>query len=139
MKVSLGCMLLLLIGLGGCRTAERAWFGAQYDADPNSVFIDPKPHDCEWDVAPLGNKLCRYRRDVRVENAAGQQIDGTDVRRGKTDGGQRMISYDGRIWFSEAGFSEDGGKTWTWRLAGDGITDWKPAKVHVSWQKVSER
>jgi hypothetical protein len=38
----------------------------QYDVDSDHVYISDKPHDCEWDTAPMGNKLCHYEKSVSV-------------------------------------------------------------------------
>jgi hypothetical protein len=35
-------------------------FAMQNFVRPDKVSVADKPHDCNWDVAPLGNKYCHY-------------------------------------------------------------------------------
>jgi hypothetical protein len=39
-----------------------------YNVQPNQVFESPKPHNCEWGAAPLGDKFCHYQKAVDAEN-----------------------------------------------------------------------
>ena len=32
----------------------------RYRTSSDKVFVDKKPHDCEWGTAPLGDKHCSY-------------------------------------------------------------------------------
>lgn len=48
-----------------CPTAAYAW---AYNVEHNQVFKSPKPHDCEWGAAPLGDKFCHYEKAITVEN-----------------------------------------------------------------------
>jgi hypothetical protein len=38
----------------------------QYGIDAAHVVVGDKPHNCEWDAAPLGNKYCHYEENVVV-------------------------------------------------------------------------
>lgn len=40
------------------------FYDMAYDSD--RVMIEPKPHDREWDAAPLGNKFCHYEKVLKV-------------------------------------------------------------------------
>jgi hypothetical protein len=35
-----------------------------YHVEPSIVHVDYKPHDCEFDAAPLGKKYCHYEQHV---------------------------------------------------------------------------
>ena len=43
----------------------------RYDTDFDKVYSDPKPHDCEWGTAPLGQKHCDYQ-SVITKNSDGR-------------------------------------------------------------------
>ena len=67
--------------------AVRCWYSLQYSISPNTVTIAPKPHDCDYDWSPLGNKGCHYSKHI------------TTVRTAKTTYGAAVISYDeGQTW-----------------------------------------
>jgi hypothetical protein len=75
--------------------------GVEYSQTPD------KPHDCEWEAAPLGNKYCHYEADV-VKMITGQD----------TTTGRPTISYNN-------------GKTWSWN---DGEYPTK-AQSYITWVK----
>lgn len=33
-------------------------------AEFHNIQVDPKPHDCDWDYAPIGNKGCHYETNI---------------------------------------------------------------------------
>lgn len=39
----------------------------QYHVSKDKVIIEPKPHGCDFDDAPLGNKHCHYEKSVDVQ------------------------------------------------------------------------
>ncbi len=50
-------------------------YATQYDVPVERVSIQPKPHDCEWGKAPLGEKYCRFEKIVnRLEDKDGEYI-----------------------------------------------------------------
>jgi hypothetical protein len=62
-------------------------YAIKYSVNPSSVFIDRRPHDCEYETAPLGNKNCHY--DAKV----------TSVRTSQAADGTGWASYDeGKTW-----------------------------------------
>ncbi len=68
---------------------ESPWaYALAYDTDESRVSVEPKPHNCDFLYAPIGDKGCHYERVVSVTRY------GSDVRTG-----QPIVSYDG-------------GKTW---------------------------
>lgn len=95
----------------------RSKYAVRYQVEPDQVFIDQKPHNCDWLSAPLGDKHCHYDSVVMVYNPDGKVIDGTGV---QVNAGGSMLSYDG-------------GKTWQ-QLPPDQHT----AKVIVAWERVEE-
>jgi hypothetical protein len=44
-------------------------YGILYGTDEKNVSYIPKPHDCDFDKAPQGNKECHFERRVNVEAA----------------------------------------------------------------------
>ena len=51
----------------------QAYYGILYGilcgTDEKNVMYIPKPHDCDFDKAPQGNKECHFERRVNVEAA----------------------------------------------------------------------
>jgi hypothetical protein len=46
-------------------------YALEYETDSSNVIIEDKPHDCEWETAPLGAK--NYEKDVTVtKDSAGK-------------------------------------------------------------------
>jgi len=46
--------------------APESTFGyaEKYNVPESKVHVDPKPHDCEWGKAPIGNKYCHFEKTV---------------------------------------------------------------------------
>lgn len=42
----------------------------QYEVPKDKVYVEPKPHDCEWGKAPLGNKYCDFEKEVVTDRDA---------------------------------------------------------------------
>ena len=51
-------------GLLADREADR--LADQYHVPKDKIVIEPKPHGCDFDDAPLGNKHCHYEKSVDV-------------------------------------------------------------------------
>jgi len=49
--------------------SDQTKLSNQYDVPQDHVFVQPKPHGCDFDDAPLGNKHCHYEKHVDVERA----------------------------------------------------------------------
>ena len=49
--------------------SDQTKLSSEYDVPPDHVFAQPKPHGCDFDDAPLGNKHCHYEKHVDVERA----------------------------------------------------------------------
>jgi hypothetical protein len=41
-------------------------YSIQYHTDTDQVFYEGKPHDCDYDKAPFGNKECHFEKSVSV-------------------------------------------------------------------------
>jgi hypothetical protein len=50
---------------------KYAW---QYSVDSDQVVVERKPHKCDWDSAPLGNKHCHYKPIVTLYDSVGVVI-----------------------------------------------------------------
>lgn len=42
-------------------------YSMKYGVDDKHVYVEPKPHDCEWGKAPIGNKYCHFDRVVTTD------------------------------------------------------------------------
>jgi hypothetical protein len=51
-------------------------YAAEYSVDGDQVVIERKPHNCDWNSAPLGSKHCHYDAVVTVYNQYGHIIEG---------------------------------------------------------------
>jgi hypothetical protein len=43
-------------------TPEQQRIANEYHISKDKVFIEPKPHGCDFNDSPLGNKHCHYER-----------------------------------------------------------------------------
>jgi hypothetical protein len=48
---------------------EKDRLELQYHVSQDNIVIEPKPHGCDFDDAPLGNKHCHFEKHVDVERA----------------------------------------------------------------------
>ncbi len=54
---------------------EKQRLAEKYQISQDAVSIAPKPHGCDFDDAPLGNKHCHYeRKEELVRNEQGKVI-----------------------------------------------------------------
>jgi hypothetical protein len=49
--------------------SDQTKLSNEYNAPEDHVFVQPKPHGCDFDDAPLGSKHCHYEKHVEVERA----------------------------------------------------------------------
>jgi hypothetical protein len=49
--------------------SDQTKLSNEYDVPQNHVFVQPKPHGCDFADAPLGDKHCHYEKHVDVERA----------------------------------------------------------------------
>ena len=59
----------IVLGVSYWMTPERDRLASKYGIAKENVIIDPKPHGCDFDDAPLGNKHCHYEKVVEPERA----------------------------------------------------------------------
>lgn len=45
---------------------SRLGYAFEYFVAPEKVDVEPKPHDCEFMNAPVGNKSCHFEKEVDV-------------------------------------------------------------------------
>lgn len=38
------------------------------DTQVEKVYIERKPHDCEWSTSPIGDKHCSYDADIKKDS-----------------------------------------------------------------------
>jgi hypothetical protein len=91
-------------------------YGLSYNVSSDKVIVDEHPHDCAFLAAPVGEKYCRYEREVST------------LRWSTSLTGNPLVSYDD-------------GKTWN--VFTPDSTDTVPKfptveQVRISWTKVSE-
>ena len=65
------CILGVIYFLSTYGVSYRGWIAFINTVDIENVNIEPKPHDCEWDTAPLGSKHCHYDSHEMRFNPAG--------------------------------------------------------------------
>jgi hypothetical protein len=62
----LAILALIFVGFGYYRLKEYRfsprviWYAVEYGAEPSDIYIEPMPHDCDWEEAPKarGPSLC---------------------------------------------------------------------------------
>ena len=65
--VGVGLVLITVCFAGWQFTMSDAdRFSSQYNVPASAVVVEPKPHGCEFDDAPLGEKHCHFEKDVNV-------------------------------------------------------------------------
>ena len=52
--------------------SDQTKLSYEYDVPEDHVIAQPKPHGCDFDDAPLGNKHCHYEKHVDVERVCPQ-------------------------------------------------------------------
>lgn len=63
MKRFLPILAVLFLGAWFCQR-DRAGYAAQYHVREEHVHIEPKPRDCDFWYAPIGDKGCHYEQYV---------------------------------------------------------------------------
>jgi hypothetical protein len=48
----------------------KSWYALTHEVPVERVAVDKKPHDCEFNTAPIGSKNCHYDARVAVANGA---------------------------------------------------------------------
>lgn len=110
----------------GCEGIVSKRRGSPYAVSPGRIQIEPKPTDCDFMRAPLGEKGCHYDETVTAYNAEGDVVGGDNAPRYSNDTktGKPIISWDN-------------GKTWEW-LAADHVPDQTIKTLQVTWHKVTD-
>ena len=57
---------------------SRLGYAFEYFVSPDKVDVEPKPHDCEFMKAPVGNK-CHFEKEVNVVKNERGEITGVLV------------------------------------------------------------
>jgi hypothetical protein len=48
---------------------DKTKIANEYNVPESQVFVAPKPHGCDFDDAPLGNKHCHFEKVVQTTTA----------------------------------------------------------------------
>jgi hypothetical protein len=83
LKWMLGMLLLAFILWWALPVDWRIKYAAEYAVGIGKIAMEQKPHNCDWDSAPLGSKHCHYEPVVTVYNQYGHVIKAQGL--GKTD------------------------------------------------------
>jgi len=75
LKVILGLATLAVIGWFVMPVNSAVRYAIVYNVGRDKVFVAPRPHDCDWLSAPLGDKHCHYSPVVAKFAAGGKLID----------------------------------------------------------------
>jgi hypothetical protein len=54
--------MLVLFGAVMSNWPEKQRLANEYKVSQDQVFIEPQPHGCDFDDAPLGNKYCHFKK-----------------------------------------------------------------------------
>jgi hypothetical protein len=54
---------------------------------PENIHVAPMPRDCDYDTAPLGNKLCHYEKTEGFVDRNGLMV------RQEVEGGQVFVTW----------------------------------------------
>lgn len=71
-----GSVIAVILVMLHWLTPEKKRLADEYKITQDKVFVEPKPHGCDFDDAPLGSKHCHYEKVVQTEKAC----DGPDCR-----------------------------------------------------------
>ena len=63
----LGIVVVVIAVIITWFTPEADQLARQHHVSKDKVIIQPQPHGCDFDDAPLGNKHCHYQKSVDVE------------------------------------------------------------------------
>jgi hypothetical protein len=85
------------------------WYAIKYGVKVNEVTVNKKPHNCDWDTAPMGNKNCHYEEEAQK------------IITGLSTDGKPIVSYDN-------------GKSWQW----DSLSNPSKPHVTIWWRKVED-
>jgi hypothetical protein len=74
-----GAAIMFLIGAGSLgilyEYSPQQWYAMQNNIPVDRVSVQPKPHDCEFIKAPLGDKNCHFDRVVtRLQDKDGPYL-----------------------------------------------------------------
>lgn len=53
-------------------TWDQFRYSVEYRTDQDKVHVEPKPHDCDFDKAPLGDKECHFKKVVTTGTVNGK-------------------------------------------------------------------
>jgi len=56
----------------GALFSKEGWYAIEYGVHYDQIHLDKRPHDCEYDASPLGNKYCHYEKHATVEKRGEQ-------------------------------------------------------------------
>jgi hypothetical protein len=106
---------------------DRIKYSFEYNCPSDQVHRSPRPTDCDWGHAPLGDKDCHYKKIVSAYNAAEYVVagDGAAIYGGDQATGKVIVSYDDR-------------KTWQILTPDSPALDRRVKSVEISWVKAME-
>jgi hypothetical protein len=110
------------------RWTDPIWYSSAYQINGNQVHYRPKPTDCDWSRAPLGDKECHFKKTVTAYNTDGYPVAGdyAPLYNKDRDSGKPIVSYDE-------------GKTWQAWPADTPLPDLKVHRVEIDWMKVPDQ
>ena len=97
-----GCLIIVVVVIlvsiyGPDLCYSKLRYSLMYSLDDKQIWIQDKPHDCDFLRAPLGRKECHFNRTVMITRTA------------KSAKGDPIVSWDdGKHWQS---YSPDAGET----------------------------
>lgn len=83
-------VVILFIVLGGLTAAldgAKRQISRYPNTAPENIHVAPMPRDCDYDTAPLGNKLCHYEKTEGFVDRNGLMV------RQEVEGGQVFVTW----------------------------------------------
>ena len=74
------CVLGVISFVSVYGVSYRGWIAFTNGVDVENVYIEPEPHDCDWDSAPLGSKHCHYQSHVIQTYGQGNHVDDRKIK-----------------------------------------------------------
>jgi hypothetical protein len=109
---------------------DPLWYFYTYKVNIEQVHSNPKPRDCDFLHAPLGEKGCHYKKSVIGFNSTGDVVMVPD------DQDEVVFGTDPKTGMRTVSF--DQGKTWHDLDARPKSPDVKVSGVQINWIKVSD-
>jgi hypothetical protein len=70
----LAMLAAIVAGLWFWLAPDSLQLTTKYNLPDSAVYVQPKPHNCDFDWAPIGNKGCRYVKHTMLLDAHDNEV-----------------------------------------------------------------